>query len=104
MLNFIIGIFLGWPAILATVILAGIGLFKANYRFLVAAAILAFPYSWFLSGFPIVKSPIFLLPVVLLASALAVHRDHEMLAWLIALPFFLTVLFLFYSILAQQPA
>ena len=89
MINIIISLFVGWPAILATVILAAVGLFRANYRLLVAAAILAFPFSWFLSGFPVVHSPAFLLPVFLFGSAFAIYRDHEMIAWLVALPFFL---------------
>src|SRR5215510_13757935 len=100
MLNILIAIFFGWPAILATVILAAIGLFRANYRFVVAASIMAFPFSWFLSGFPIIRSPAFLLPVILLASAYALYRKHEMIAWLIAIPFFLAILLLFYVILA----
>ncbi len=101
MANTLISIFVGWPGILATVILAGVGLFRANYRLLVAAAILAFPFSWFLSGFPVVHSPAFLLPVLLLGSAFAIYRDHQMIAWVVALPFFLAILFLYYTILVQ---
>ncbi|HVN16544.1 MAG TPA: hypothetical protein VMT73_12440 [Anaerolineales bacterium] len=100
MLNIIIAIFVGWPAIMATIILAGIGLFRRDYRFIVAGAILAVPFSWFLSGFPIIHSLVFLLPVLLLASAFALYRDHEMIAWLIAVPYFLTILFLYYTIVA----
>ena len=45
-----IGFFLGWPAVVVTAILAVIGLLRDNYRFLVAAAILALPFSWLLSS------------------------------------------------------
>jgi hypothetical protein len=102
MVNTIISLFVGWPAIVTTVILSVVGLFRANYRLLVAAAILAFPFSWFISGFPVIHSPAFLLPVLLLGSAFAVYREHEMIAWLVALPFFLTILFLYYTILVQH--
>lgn len=102
MVNIIISVFVGWPGILATVILALVGLFKSNFRFLVAAAILAFPFSWFISGFPIVHSPAFLLPLLIFGSAFALYHDHEMIAWLMAVPFFLAILFLYYTILAQQ--
>jgi hypothetical protein len=102
MINTIISLFVGWPGILATLILSSIGLFKANYRLLIAAAILAFPFAWFISGFPVVHSPAFLLPVFILGSAFAVYRGHEMIAWLVALPFYLTILFLYYTILVQQ--
>ena len=102
MINFIVSFFVGWPGILLTVILALVGLFKVNYRYLIAAAILAFPFSWFLSGFPVIHSPVFILPLFIFGSAFALYRDHEMIAWLIAIPFFLAILFLYYTILVQQ--
>ena len=101
MLDFLLILLVGWPAIVVTVILAGIGLFRNNYRFLVWSAILAFPFSWYLSGFPAVRSPVFLLPVLLLGSAYATYRDREMLAWILAIPFFLTIVLLFFAITAQ---
>lgn len=101
MLDFFLIVLVGWPGILSSVVLAIIGLLRANYRWLVAAAILAFPFSWYLSGFPVVRSPVFLLPVILFASAFVLYRKHEMIAWVIAVPYFLTILLLFYVILAQ---
>ena len=100
MLDIIVIIFFGWPAIFAAVILTAIGLFKSNYRLLVAASILAFPFSWFLSGFPVIRSPAFLLPVFIFSSSFAMYRKREMIAWLLAIPFFLGILLLFYVILA----
>lgn len=85
-----------------TVVLSLIGLFKANYRFLVAAAVLAVPFSWFLSGFPAIHSLVFLLPLLIFGAAFALYRGHEMIAWLVALPFFLAILFLYYTILVQK--
>src|SRR5512133_1149422 len=101
MLDFLLIILVGWPAIVVTLILAVIGLLKSNYRFLIAAAILAFPFSWYLAGFPAVRSPAFLLPVLLFGSSYLMFRRREMLAWLLAIPFFLTVLLLFYVVLSQ---
>jgi len=71
MIEFLLILLVGWPAIILTVILAGIGLLRNNYRFLVAAAILAFPFSWYLSGVPVIRSPVFLLPLLLLGSPYA---------------------------------
>lgn len=101
MLDFLLSLLVGWPAIIVTVILASIGLIRNNYRFLVAAAILAFPFSWYLSGFPVIRSPVFLLPLLVFGSGYAIYREREMLAWLLAVPFFLAILLLFYVILAQ---
>lgn len=101
MLDILLSLLVGWPAIIVTVILASIGLIRNNYRFLVAAAILAFPFSWYLSGFPVIRSPVFLLPLLVFGSGYAIYREREMLAWLLAVPFFLAILLLFYVILAQ---
>lgn len=101
MISFLAQLLFGWPAILVTVILAIIGLVRNNYRYLIAAAILAFPFAWFLSGFPIIRSPVFLLPLFLFGSSYAMYRGREMFAWILAIPFFLAILLLFYLISAQ---
>jgi hypothetical protein len=101
MLDFLLIILVGWPAITVTLILAVIGLLRNNYLFLLGAAILAFPFSWYLSGFPSVSSPAFLLPLLLFGSSYLMFRGREMLAWLIAIPYFLVILLLFYVVVAQ---
>lgn len=101
MINFLLNLLVGWPAIVVTLILAIIGLLKNNYRYLLGAAILAFPFSWFLSGFPFIRSLWFLLPVFLFSSSYLMFRGREMLAWIVAVPYFLSILLLFYVILAQ---
>src|SRR5512134_4195049 len=98
MLDFLLSLLVGWPAILITVILAVYGLVRNNYRFLLGAAILAVPFSWYLSGFPLVRSPIFLTPVLLFGAAWAMRYGREMLAWILAIPFFLVVLLLLFAL------
>jgi hypothetical protein len=98
MLDFLLSLLAGWPAILTTVILAIYGLVRNNYRFLLGAAILAVPFSWFLSGFPLVRSPVFLTPALIFGSAWAMRHGREMLAWLLAIPFFLVVLLLLFAL------
>jgi hypothetical protein len=98
MLDFLLSLLAGWPAIIITVILAVYGLIKNNYRYLVWAAILAVPFSWFLSGFPLVRSPIFLMPALIFGSAWAMRYGREMLAWILAIPFFLAVLLLLFAL------
>ena len=101
MIEILAQLLFGWPAILVTVILAIIGLIRNNFRYLLAAAILAFPFAWFLSGFPIIRSPAFLMPLFLFSSGYLMYRGREMLAWILAIPFFLAILLLFYLISAQ---
>jgi hypothetical protein len=101
MIDFLVVLTFGWPAIIATVILAIIGLVRSNHKFLVAAAILALPFSWFLSGFPIIRSPVFILPVLLLGAAFAMYRDRQMIAWLLVIPYLLSIWLLLNAVAAQ---
>ena len=101
MIDFLVASFFGWPAILLAAILAVIGLLRNNYRFLVAAAILALPPSWFLSGFPFIRSPVFLLPLLLFASGYFIYRGREMLAWLLVIPYFMSIWLLLNAVASQ---
>ena len=103
MLDILLILLVGWPAILTTVILAVVGLLRRDHRFLVGAAVLAFPFSWYLSGFPVVRSFMFLLPLLPFASGYAMRHGREMIAWLVAIPYFLTILLLWMAVLAGNP-
>lgn len=103
MLNFILSIFLGWPAILAVLTLVTVGLLKRDHRFLVAAALLSFPFSLSISGFPSISVPAFcnsFLPLLLFGSGFFMSRGREMLAWLIAIPFYLAIILLWFAVQA----
>ena len=100
MLDFLLSLLVGWPAILTSVILAAYGLVRNNYRFLLGAAILAVPFSWYLGGFPFIRSPVFLTPVLVFGAAWSMRYGREMLAWILAIPFFLVVLLLIFALAA----
>jgi hypothetical protein len=100
MLDFLLSLLVGWPAILTSVILAGYGLVRNNYRFLLGAAILAVPFSWYLGGFPFIRSPVFLTPVLVFGAAWAMRYGREMLSWILAIPFFLVVILLLFAVAA----
>jgi hypothetical protein len=87
----IVAIFFGWPAIIASIVLAIVGLIRTNYRLLVAAAIIGLPPAWFLSGFPLIQSPVFLLPLFLFGSGYLIYRGQEMWAWLLTIPYFMSI-------------
>ena len=103
MLDFFLIALVGWPAIIITVILAIIGLVKKDYRFFVGAAILAFPFSWYLSGFPLIRSFTFLLPLLPFGAGYAMRRDNEMVAWILAIIYFLAILLLLFAVIAGNP-
>ena len=98
MLDFLLALLAGWPAIVVTVIFAVFGLIRNNFRALLGAAILAVPFSWYLSGFPLIRSPVFLTPVLLFGAAWAMRYGREMLAWSLAIPFFLVVILLLFAL------
>lgn len=100
MLDFLLTLLAGWPAILVAVALAILGLVRSNYQFLLWAAIVSIPFSWFLSGFPVVRSPVFLTPVLVFGAAWAMRYGREMLAWILAIPFFLVIVLLVFALAA----
>ncbi|HEX5838764.1 MAG TPA: hypothetical protein VFY26_13105 [Anaerolineales bacterium] len=100
MLEFLLSLLVGWPAIITSVALAIMGLVRNNYRFLVAAAIIAVPFSWYMSGFPLVRSPVFLTPVLVFGSAWAMQRGREMMAWILGITFFLVIILFLFALFA----
>ncbi len=100
MLEFLLSLLVGWPAIITSVALAIMGLVRNNYRLLVAAAIIAVPFSWYLSGFPLVRSPVFLTPVLVFGSAWAMQRGREMMAWILGITFFMVIILFLFALFA----
>jgi hypothetical protein len=93
-------LFAGWPAILVSVVLAVLGLVRSNYRLLVAAAIVAVPFSWVWAGFPLVRSPVFLTPVLVFGAAWAIQRGREMMAWVLGITFILVIILFLFALFA----
>lgn len=100
MLDFLLTLLAGWPAIIVSIVLAVMGLFRSNHQFLLWAAIVAVPFSWFLSGFPVVRSPIFLAPVLVFGAAWAMRYGQEMLAWILGITYFLVIVLLLFALAA----
>ena len=95
-------LFLGWPAIIACVLATIIGLFRKDHRFLTLAGIIAIPFSWYVSGFPQVRSLMFLSPMLLFIAAWLMFHKLDLAAWLFAVPFLLLIL-LFLSVVLGTP-
>jgi hypothetical protein len=93
-------LFAGWPALLVSVVLTVLGLVRSNYRLLVAAAIVAVPFSWVWAGFPLVRSPVFLTPVLVFGAAWAIQRGREMMAWVLGITFFLVIILFLFALFA----
>ncbi|HWI61977.1 MAG TPA: hypothetical protein VNT75_09075 [Symbiobacteriaceae bacterium] len=81
-------IFIGWPAILGSLLLSVYGIVKTRPAFLVAGAVLCLGFAWYLTAWPLMGFQVigYSLPVTHLAGALAVQRHRAWLAWPLLLP------------------
>ena len=93
-IGLLFGLLLGWPAVLACVVVTVIGLFRKDHRLLLIAGIIAIPFTWLLSGFPNMKSLVFLSPLLLFIASWTMSHKWDWVAWLFAIPFLLIILLL----------
>jgi hypothetical protein len=101
MLDVLFWLFLGWPAVIACVLTTIIGLFRKDHRLLTIAGIIAIPFSWYISGFPNVRSLMFLSPMLLFIAGWLMFHKWDLAAWLFAVPFLLLILLFFSAVLMQ---
>jgi hypothetical protein len=87
--SILVQIIFGWPAILATLLIALAGLIWKRWWLLLVSAILFTPFSWYLSGYPAVRGVAILLPFFLLGSAIATRARKHGLTRLLATPPFI---------------
>ena len=74
-------VLLGWPAIIAAVLLGAAGIRYSRGSWLVIAAILVTPVSLYLAGTPRFAGLALLAPGLLAGAALAVRGSRVGLAW-----------------------
>ena len=103
MLPLLAVIFIGWPAILGSLVLSIIGIVKMRPAFLVAGAVCCLGFAWYLTAVPSLIFNLigYSLPVTHLAAALAVQRHRTWLAWPLLLPHAGIAAFLAVVVLSQ---
>lgn len=81
-------VFMGWPAIAASLLVSVIGIVARRPAFLLAGAVLCLGFAWYLRAWPNVVFDIlgYALPLTHLLGALAVSRQRAWLAWPLILP------------------
>jgi hypothetical protein len=94
-------IIFGWPAMIGSLLLSVAGLTLRKPWLLVVAGIAAIPFSWFLSGYPGLRTPMIFLPLYQFASAWALNREKKRLAWVLLAPLAMIMLFLAVVVLTQ---
>jgi hypothetical protein len=89
----------GWPAIITSILLSIAGVLLKKPAPLVAAGIVCIPFTYYISnGF---RTPTLLLPLFQLASAYAITRQKDLLAWLFIAPMIIVSILLASVVLTQ---
>jgi len=95
----IIQIVFGWPAIIATILLSIAGLVLKKHVPLIIAGFVCMPFTYYISnGF---QNPFMTLPLLQFASAFAITRHKQVVAWLLITPLIMSAIILAYDVLTQ---
>jgi hypothetical protein len=100
-MDILVQIVFGWPAIIVSLLLTLAGLIWKRFWLLIVAAVIFFPFSLYLSGFPSVRVLGLFLPVFQLGAAIAVRARKLPLAWVLASPVFIVSALLAYLVVMQ---
>ena len=92
----------GWPAVIVSVTLAAVGIVYRKLILLVVSAVLAAPFSFYLSGGNRWVSTICAaLPLTFVAAAYAVKRRRPWIAWCLLAPFVGVAIWLAVIVISQ---
>jgi hypothetical protein len=90
---FVVMVF-GLPAVLVSLILSVIGVWKDRFWLVLLGAVLFVPFSYYLNGSPGARGFAILLPFFQVVSAAAVRERNKVWAWVLLAPPFLATLWL----------
>jgi hypothetical protein len=102
MQQIIVQIIFGWPFIIASLLLAVMGILLKRPALLVAGAVFFVPPAWYLSGYPAIRWFGILLPVCILGAAYYVKKDRLRLALLLILPPVIVSAWLAFLVMTQN--
>jgi len=89
----------GWPAIIASIMLAFAGLLTKKANLMAIAGVVFLPFTYYLSNG--LRNPLVVMPFLLFASAFAISRGSTRLAWFLLLPLVLVILWLAFVVINQ---
>lgn len=87
-------LFFGFPAVFLSLVLSAIGIWKGKYWLVIVGALLFIPFSYYLNGAAHNNGLPFLLPLLQVLSAAAVHQKNKLWAWILLAPTFLVSLYI----------
>ncbi len=91
----------GWPFIILSLLVSGIGLIKDRYLLLLIGAVLIFPFSFYLSGAPEIRGLAFGIPLSQVYAAYTIKKEKTIIAWLLTLPAFFASIWVAFNVLSQ---
>lgn len=100
-MEFLVILIFGWPAVLASLTLAIVGIITKRPVLVIAGGLLAAPHAYYLSGSPKIGIAGLLLPLSYIGSAISVRYRIFWLAWLFLLPQISLDAWLAYAVLTQ---
>jgi hypothetical protein len=91
----------GFPAVILSLLVSIIGVFKEKVWLLILGAVLFAPFSYYLSGAPGLAGLPILLPGFHVGSAIAVREKSKGWAWLLLVPPLLAALWVLGAVLVS---
>jgi hypothetical protein len=99
MVDALVQIIFGWPAIITSILLSIAGIVLKKPTFLVVAGFIGIPFAAYITAGS--HLPGLLLPFFQFGSAFAVKRQKTLMAWLFVAPMIISALMLAYVVLTQ---
>lgn len=105
MLPLLAQVFIGWPAILGSLLVSSLGVYGRRPELCIAGAILSVGFAWYLTALPAVifKLAGYSLPLFHLAAMVFVRQGKGRIAGLLLMPHAAIVFYLL-SLIAASPA
>jgi len=100
MLDALVIIVFGWPAIIASILLSIAGLLMKKPNLLMIVGVICIPFTYYLSGG--FRNPAVILPLLQFGSAFAIRRHQMRVAWLLIAPLLIVSLWLASVVLTQS--
>ncbi|HEX2991391.1 MAG TPA: hypothetical protein VHO49_11990 [Anaerolineales bacterium] len=89
MIDLLVVMVFGLPAVLLSLVLSVIGVWKDKFWLVVLGAVLIIPFAYYLNGSPGLRGFAILLPLFQMVSAAAVREKSKVWAWILLVPAFL---------------
>ncbi len=94
-------VLIGWPGIITALVLVSIGIYTKRILLIVLGTIFSIPISWYLGSSPIFRYIMYALPMFFIGSAIAIKFGKHKLAWILIIPYVVTMVWLGFTVLSQ---